>query len=72
MENVQMANINLRAKEDGKEKTGEILPVLSPFHGSCASSPVIRVSRLSLFATKLRKRSARGRESGESIRFEFI
>ena len=28
-----MANINLRAKEDGKEKTGEIPPVLSPFHG---------------------------------------
>ena len=33
MENVQMANINFRAKEDGKEKTGEIPPVLSPFHG---------------------------------------
>ena len=28
-----MANVNLRAKEDGKEKTGEIPPVLSPFHG---------------------------------------
>ena len=33
MENVQMANINFRAKEDAKEKTGEIPPVLSPFHG---------------------------------------
>ena len=28
-----MANVNLRAKEDRKEKTGEIPPVLSPPRG---------------------------------------
>ena len=33
MGDVQMANVNLRAKEDEKEKTGEIPPVLSPSHG---------------------------------------
>ena len=28
-----MANVNLRAKETGKKKTGEVLRVLSPSHG---------------------------------------
>ena len=28
-----MANVNFRAKEDGKEKTGEIPPLLFPSHG---------------------------------------
>ena len=68
-----MANVNLRAKEDGKEKTGEIPPVLSPFHG-----PLRFFSSHSRFSLAfIRDQTAKneapgGRGSGESIRFEFI
>lgn len=33
MGDVQKANINLHAEEEGKEKTGQISSLLSPSHG---------------------------------------
>ena len=33
MGDVQKANVNLRAEEEGKEKTGQISPLLSPSNG---------------------------------------
>ena len=55
MGDVQKANINLRAEEEGKEKMARFpLFFLLPMD-SFASSSVTRVSRLPLFATKVRK-----------------